>query len=182
MVIVLVRSSRSKDAKNRLGRLRVLSDELDKQRSIVAQRGQSIETKAGFLVVASGLIATGYLAVPVVLLIGKGATGAPKPFGIVSAVDLLPLLTSLAAVVMATVAMWPRRTSVLSAQSLVSKWIDACQSPEDLEDYLLETKTREIESRDKRTEKQATALKWGFYLTAASVFLVAASTLIDRLT
>lgn len=182
-----LRKKETSDA--RVARIRILSSELDKQRAIAGQRSQQIESKAGFVVLAAGLIVSGFLAAPALAVIGPVAGADTSVEGpeitpgcwCAEILALMPLLTSLAAVVLAIVAMWPRRFTVVSAENLVDLWVDASGSPEELEDFLLETKKTEIEARDERSRKQASALKWAFYLTAASIACVVVDAILGRI-
>jgi len=139
----------------RLLRIRTLSSELDAQRQFAADRGKTQESKASFILVVVGLVAGITLT---------RLADSPLWF-----LDLLPSAVALSAAVFSVLVLWPRTIEVVKADSLVSKWIESEAGQEALEDYLLESKKREIASRDKKYEHATPHLKWAFRLLLVSV-------------
>lgn len=84
-------------------------------------------------------------------------------------IGILPLLLTLATVVVAAVVLWPRRLSVPSGPEMVAAWVDADMTGEDLEDHILEVKSREVKNRDKQNERKAALTSWGFSLLIAAM-------------
>lgn len=139
----------------RLLRIRALSTELDAQRQFVTDRGKTQESKASFILVVVGLVAS---------FSSTRFTGSPF-----WAIGLLPVVVALASAVMAVLVLWPRLLKVVDAESLVKTWIDNSKTQEELEDYLLESKKDEIKARDKKYKDVTPHLKWAFRLLLVSV-------------
>ncbi len=156
------RSAKSSLPSERLLRIRALSNELDAQRQFAIDRGKTQETKASFVLVVVGLVAS-----------ISSAQLTDTPFW---PVGLLPIAVALLSAVMAVLVLWPRQINVVDAESLVLRWVDSCESQESLEDYLLESKKDEIKARDAKYENATPHLKWAFRLLLTSVavlFIVA---------
>jgi hypothetical protein len=150
------------EQRQRLARIRLLNDELDRLRIAAFERTRSIDTKTSFVVVAAGVLAS--------------ATFDNLVTGATSFVGLLPFGLTVATVWAAAVALWPTAIKQPTGQALVKRWVDACETPEQLEDYLLEMKAHEIQLRNENNERRSGALKSGFRLLIAALvtaFLVA---------
>lgn len=139
----------------RLLRIRVLSTELDAQRQFVIDRGTTQESKASFVLVVVGLVAS---------ISSARLSGSPF-WGI----SLLPIAVALASAVMAVLVLWPRSVKVVDAEKLILKWVDSTEGQEALEDYLLETKKDEIRARDSKYNDATPHAKWAFRLLVVSV-------------
>ena len=139
----------------RLLRIRVLSTELNAQRQFVIDRGRTQETKASFVLVVVGLVAS-----------ISSTRLVDSPFW---GIGLLPIAVALASAVMAVLVLWPRPVKVVDAEKLMLKWVDSAESQEALEDYLLESKKDEIKARDKKYNKATPHTKWAFRLLLLSI-------------
>lgn len=151
-------------AKERVARIRLLNAELDAHRGIALERTRQIETKASFIVVAAGVLAS--------------ATGATLVSTDTWLLGLVPFALTVATVVVATAALWPRPLKVPSARSIVNRWVNETAPTDDLDDYLLEVKVVEVELRDDQNELRMKWTKRAFRLLALSLvtaFLVAAA-------
>ena len=84
-------------------------------------------------------------------------------------VGILPLLFTLATVVVAAVVLWPRRLSVPSGPEMVAAWVNADMTAEDLEDHILEVKSKEVKNRNEQNERKAELTSWGFSLLIAAM-------------
>lgn len=147
---------------SRIVRIRLLSDELDKQRSRASDRTRSVETRCSFLVVASGV------------LVAFGVAGDGVPTNLA---DVAVLILATATVVCAVVGLWPRKLRTASGDKIVGAWVDAPLSGPELEDHLLEVKRKEIENRNALNEWRAGWAIAGFTLIGASVFAMLISTM-----
>jgi hypothetical protein len=142
-------------SKERAKRIRVLNAELDVLRAAAWDRSRMIDTKASFIVVAAGVLAsvTGLsLVSPATWLLGL------MPFGL-----------TVAAVAVAIVALWPRKIDLPSAREVVDAWVDADMPADELEDNVLEVKAQEITNRNVQNEKRADLTNWGFSLLLAGL-------------
>ncbi len=74
-----------------------------------------------------------------------------------------------AAVAVATAALWPRKIDLPSAREIVDVWVDADIPADELEDNVLEVKAREVTNRDAQNEKRAKLTNWGFGLVLAGL-------------
>lgn len=149
-----------RSAQERTKRIRILNAELDVIRNASYERSRTIDTKASFIVVAAGVLAsvTGLsLVAPATWFIG-----------------LVPFALTVAAVAVATVALWPRKIGLPSARQVVDAWVDADMPAAELEDNVLEVKAQEVTNRDAQNEKRAKLTNWGFTLLLAGL----ASTLV----
>lgn len=156
------RTAKVSPPSERLLRIRALSTELDAQRQFAIDRGKTQETKASFVLVVVGLVAS-----------ISSAQLTDTPFW---AIGLFPIAVALLSAVMAVLVLWPRQIDVVDAAKLMLKWVDSCESQESLEDYLLESKKDEIKARDEKYESATPHLKWAFRLLLSSVavlFIVA---------
>jgi hypothetical protein len=149
-----------RSAEERAKRIRILNAELDVIRSASYERSRTIDTKASFIVVAAGVLAS---------VTGLSLVVAETWF-----VGLLPFGLTIAAVAVATVALWPRKLGLPSARQVVDAWVDADIPADELEDNVLEVKALEITNRDELNKKRAALTNWGFSLLLAGL----ASTLI----
>jgi hypothetical protein len=107
-----------------------------------------IDTKASFIVVAAGVLAS--------------VTG-------LSLLGLMPFGLTVAAVAVAIVALWPRKIDLPSAREVVDAWVDADMPADELEDNVLEVKAQEITNRNVQNEKRADLTNWGFSLLLAGL-------------
>ncbi|MGR6743173.1 hypothetical protein ACU6RU_14170 [Microbacterium sp. F1-18] len=143
-------------AEEKLKRIRLLNADLEVLRSAAVERTRQAETKASFIVVAAGVLAS--------------ATGV----GLITIdtwlIGVVPFGLTVATVALATVALWPRKLDVASARNLVDNWVESEKSAADLEDYLLEVKAVEIARRDAQNEQRVKWSKRAFaYLLASLV-------------
>lgn len=154
------RSSRRRSASERSKRIRILNAELDVIRNASYERSRTIDTKASFIVVAAGVLAS---------VTGLSLVVAETWF-----IGLVPFGLTIAAVAVATVALWPRKIGLPSAREVVDAWVDADMPAYELEDNVLEVKAQEVTNRDSLNEKRAGLTNWGFSLLLAGL----ASTLV----
>lgn len=147
-------------SQERSKRIRILNAELDVIRNASYERSRTIDTKASFIVVAAGVLAS----VTGVSLV------APETWFI----GLAPFALTIAAVAVAIVALWPRKIGLPSARQVVDAWVDADMPADELEDNVLEVKAQEVTNRDAQNEKRAHLTNWGFILLLAGL----ASTLV----
>lgn len=142
-------------SRERLQRIRLLSSELDTLRNAAIERTRSIDTKSSFVVVAAGVLA--------------GATFT----GLVDArswyLGLVPFALTVATIIAAAVSLWPSTIDSPSGRFLVTRWVNASERMEAMEDYILEVKVREIEKRNSKNEKRAKATKSAFVLLVSGV-------------
>lgn len=139
----------------KLGRIRLLSAELDESRRAAVERTRTTDTKASFLVVAAGFLA--------------GVTGSELVRPETWFVGVVPLILTLATVVVSAVVLWPRRLRVPSGPQMVAAWVDAEMTPDDLEDHILEVKSKEVSNRNDQNERKAEWTKWGFVLLISAL-------------
>lgn len=140
---------------NRPARIRLLNAELDESRHSAVERTRTTDTKASFLVVAAGLLG-GAASLELV-------NADTRFFG------LFPLGFTLATVVAAAAALWPRALKVPSAPHIVDCYVDADITADELEDHLLEVKKREVENRNAQNETKAELTSWGFVFLIVSM-------------
>jgi hypothetical protein len=134
-------------------RIDLLSTEADVQRAAAVDRATSVQNKASFLVVAAGLLTTSSLITP------------DRVGGLVA----IPLVLTLATVILSAVALWPAHLKVIEPRLLVSKWLNAKAGADALAAYLLEAKVEAFEQQQARTDTRVKALKAGFIVFSASV-------------
>ncbi len=156
------------DPTARLQRIRALSAELDVQRQTAVDRGKTQDSKASFVLVVVGLVAS-----------VASARLADSSLWVLA---LLPLIAALAAAAEAVVVLWPRSIKVVDASALTLAWVDSDQTQEQLEDYLLESKRKEILARDDRHRHSTPHLRSAFRLLIVSVAILFAVTIIDGFT
>jgi hypothetical protein len=101
------RAAKTSPRSERLLRIRARSIELDGQRQFAIDRGKTQETKASFVLVVVGLVASISSAQP-----------ADTPFW---AIRLRPIAGALLSAVMAVLVLWPRRIDVVDAEKLMLK-------------------------------------------------------------
>jgi len=152
---VQVCRSRNRQAADRAARIRLLNGELEQLRATALERTRQTETKASFIVVAAGVLAS--------------ATGIELITTDTWLIGLAPFGLTIATVLVSTAALWPRTLQVPSARSIVDRWVDADTTPTDLDDYLLEVKAVEVELRDQQNEIRMKWAKRGFGLLLASL-------------
>jgi hypothetical protein len=143
-------------------RIDLLSTEADVQRQAAADRATSVQNKASFVIVAAGLLTTSSLL-------------DPKAHWLVA----IPLLLTLATVILSAVALWPAPLKVIEPRLLVDTWLNTKAGDDDLAAYLLEAKVEAFEQQQARTDSRVAALKWSFVALSASV---AATALVAVLT
>ena len=139
----------------RAKRIRVLNAELDVLRIAALERSRTIDTKASFIVVVAGVLAS--------------ATGLSLVSTDTWLVGLLPFGLTVAAVAVAIAALWPRKIDLPSAREVVDAWVDADMPADELEDNVLEVKAQEVTNRDAQNEKRAKLTNWGFSLVLAGL-------------
>jgi len=87
----------------------------------------------------------------------------------------------IAAVASAMMALWPRKLDVPSARSLVDTQVESPKTADELDDFILEVKAKEITKRDDQTEERAKHTTRGFKFVFAglvcTLFVVALNTL-----
>ncbi|GEM_PF-4181158 len=115
-------------------RIRLLSEELDRTRDAALERSRLLNTKASFVVVAAGVIAS-------VSSVGIGDREAGLAWVVPFSLTFLTVLT-------ATVTLWPRKLKVAGGREMVTAWRESELTEYDLVDHLLEVKVQEVESRD----------------------------------
>lgn len=159
-----------REAIERAARIRLLNADLEVLRATAIERTRQTETKASFIVVAAGVLAS--------------AAGIELITTDTWLVGLLPFGLTIATVVVSTVALWPRKLDVPSARSIVNRWVDSSKSVAELDDYLLEVKAHEVELRDDQNELRMKWTKRGFKLLLLSLvtaLLVAAANAVSPL-
>lgn len=124
-------------------------------RHAAVERTRTTDTKASFLVVAAGFLA--------------GVAGSELVSAETWFVGIVPLVLTIATVVVSAVVLWPRRLSVPSGPEMVKNWVAANITVEQLEDNLLEVKSREVEKRNHQNERKAKLTSWGFVLLIAAM-------------
>lgn len=156
------------DPTARLQRIRTLSAELDVQRQTAVDRGKTQDSKASFVLVVVGLVAS----------VASARLGH-SPLWVLGS---LPIVAALAAAAEAVVVLWPRSIKVVDASALTLAWVDSNQTQEQLEDYLLESKREEILARDDRHKRSTPHLRRAFRLLIVSVAILFIVTVIDGFT
>jgi len=149
------RKSRHLSSDERTKRIRILNAELDVLRNASFERARIIETKSSFIVVAAGVLAS--------------VTGLSLVIAETWFVGLVPFGLTVAAVAVATVALWPRKVDLPSARQVVDAWVDADMPADELEDNVLEVKAQEVTNREAQSEKRARLTNWGFALLLAGL-------------
>lgn len=149
------RRSARRHAAERAGRIRLLNAELDSLRATALERTRQTETKASFIVVAAGVLAS--------------AAGIELITIDTWLIGLVPFSLFIVTVLVSTVALWPRVLNVPSARSIVNRWVNRDEAPVELDDYLLEVKAQEIELRDLQNELRMKWTKRGFRLLLLSL-------------
>lgn len=144
-----------RSAEERAKRIRILNAELDVLRGASFERSRTIDTKASFIVVAAGVLAS---------VTGLSLVAQETWF-----LGLVPFALTVAAVAVATVALWPRKIDLPSARQVVDAWVDADMPADELEDNVLEVKAQEVTNRDTQNEKRAHLTNWGFSLLLAGL-------------
>lgn len=144
-----------RSTEERAKRIRILNAELDVLRGASSERSRAIDTKASFIVVAAGVLAS--------------VTGLSLVTQETWFLGLVPFALTVAAVAVATVALWPRKIDMPSARQVVDAWVDADMPANELEDNVLEVKAQEVTNRDVHNEKRAHLTNWGFSLLLAGL-------------
>jgi hypothetical protein len=106
------------DPTARLQRIRTLSAELDVQRQTAVDRGKTQDSKASFVLVVVGLVAS----------VASARLGH-SPLWVLGS---LPIVAALAAAAEAVVVLWPRSIKVVDASALTLAWVDSNQTQEQL--------------------------------------------------
>jgi hypothetical protein len=148
--------------RDRVARIRLLSDEADRQRDIAAGRLTTTLTQASLLLLGAGLVA-GSWAVELIA----------RPFGLLPALTMLFALASAAA---ALVSLFPRSSLRLKIRDLVTKSLEP-DAPNlvDLEDLVLETKTAVVENLIRDHKRRDRWVRAGYVLLAIALVGGAAS-------
>lgn len=148
--------------RDRVARIRLLSDEADKQRDIAAGRLTTTMTQASLLLLGAGLVAGSWA----VELIGR-------PFGVLPATTMFFAFASAAA---ALISLFPRSSLRLKIRSLVTQSFEP-DAPNlvDLEDLVLETKTAVVESLISDHKRRDRWVRAGYVLLAIALAGGAAS-------
>ena len=146
----------------RTQRIVALQVELDVHGVRSAERTRTIETKAAYATTAAAVVVVASIS-----LLSPALKDIPA---------VLPLVFAVVAIVFSTRAIRPLSLGVVSARQLVNRYVEADMPLAELEDHLLEVRTREIEQRDTLNVKRAWAMVWGFkFLTGSVVALLLAS-------
>ncbi|WP_188742700.1 hypothetical protein [Agromyces bauzanensis] len=156
-----------RSAQERAKRIRILNAELDVLRGASSERSRTIDTKASFIVVVAGVLAS--------------VTGLSLVSTETWLVGLLPFGLTVAAVAVATAALWPRKIDLPSAREVVDAWVDADMPADELEDNVLEVKAQEVTNRDAQNEKRAKLTNWGFGLVLAGLVTTLAVVILTTL-
>lgn len=143
-------------AENKVARVRLLSTEMDNVRQASVDRTRSIDSKSSFAIVVAGVVA------------GAAFTGLVDPRSCY--IGLLPFALTIGSVIAAVVALWPKRLWVTSARDFVNEYVEKPMSGDELEDHILEVKTKEVTVRDEYNEKRSTATKVSLVLLIVSLF------------
>jgi len=145
----------------------MLNAELDVRRVASSDRTRTIETKATFVVAIAALLAS--------------VTGLSLVSLDTFLIGLIPLALMIAAVASAMMALWPRKLDVPSARSLVDTQVESTKTADELDDFILEVKAKEITKRDDQTEERAKHTARGFKFVFAglvcTLFVVALNAL-----
>jgi hypothetical protein len=154
---MVVRSTKADKlaASRRAERVRLLSAEMDNVRQASVDRTRSIDSKSSFAIVVAGVVA------------GAAFGGLVDPRSCY--IGLLPLALTIGSVVAAVVALWPKRLWVTSARDFVNTYVENGMGGDELEDHILEVKTKEVTVRDKYNERRSTATKVSLVLLIASL-------------
>lgn len=140
----------------RIARIRLLSSELDIETSKAEERTRSVGTKAAFLVLTAGVLAS------------KTYPNLDATHHWVAA--LLPVGLSLVAALCSIVALFPWQSKEVKPAAIVSKWVDTAGSTASMEDYLLEVKTQWIIFQNSRNNRRSRWLQIGFAILVVSIF------------
>ena len=152
---------------HKAGRVRLLSAELDIIRVASIERTRALTTKASFVVVAAGLVASAT---------GIGLVNRDTYF-----IGLVPFVLTILTVLAATVALWPRQFTVGSASNLVSEWLDSEFTEDQIDEALVTVKMREAVSRDEQNERASAWTKAAFVLLLLSLVTALAVATFDAL-
>lgn len=140
---------------HRPARVRLLAAEMDKRLEAAVVRSSGIETKAAFIVTASGLVA------------GSSAlTSAPATLAVWS---ILPIVLALGGVSTSVRALWTRKVNVPDARRIINTYVDKPLTAKQLEDELFEVRTVEVEERENHNSARATIVTDGFVMLAAPI-------------
>lgn len=135
--------------------MRLLAAEADKHLDAAIRRGARFDAKAVFIVTASGLVA-GSSAV-------KAAVTPLAPWA------AIPIGFALLGVASAVWAFWARKIDVPDTRKMVDDHVDGPITPVDLEDFLLEVRTKQVVDRQKHSDKQAVAVAVGLVMLLLAV-------------
>ncbi|MBT1669652.1 hypothetical protein KK092_09685 [Curtobacterium flaccumfaciens pv. flaccumfaciens] len=146
---------RNKPDAHKPARVRLLAAEMDKRLDAAVRRGTRFDTKAGFIVTASGIVA--------------GSSALRASASPLAAWAGVPIALALCGVAAAVWALWTRSIDVPNGRKIVNGFVDKPVAPEELEDSLLELRTKEVEARDAHADAQGKAVKTGFVMLALAV-------------
>jgi hypothetical protein len=150
---------------DRLSRIRLLSTELDIETGKTEERTRSIGTKAAFLVLTAGILSSKIY--PQV---------AQTEYWVVG---IIPIALSLVAALTATAALFPWRAHEVKPSALVSLWVNSKASILEMEDYMLEVKSRWITYSNSRNNHRGRFLQIGFIALASAIVAVVAASVLN---
>lgn len=149
-------------------RIALLNEESNIQRDVAAERARSVQTKASFLVVIAGLLASTAFD-----------TSEDSSLWWLSTI---PLSLALGTVVAAVVALWPAPAGAIDPAAVRATWVDNAKGSYELEIYLLKLKVIAYTEMQNRTNKRVTALKVGFILLSVAIASALVVFVVQRLT
>lgn len=136
-------------ARLRNARNRVLNDELTDLRAIALERTRSIDAKASFVVAGGGVV--------LAALITVGPINAPVWLWTLSTASLV------AAIVAATISLWPRRVESTDADRVLTDWQEHDDGTgDDVIEYMVERKRLDVKARNGFNETRRSALVVGY--------------------
>lgn len=141
--------------RDKAARVRLLAAEADKHLEAAIRRGARFDAKAVFIVTASGLVA-GSSAL-------KAAATPLAPWAVI------PIGFALLGVVSAVWAFWARKIDVPDTRKIVNDHVDGPITADDLEDFLLEVRTKQVLDRQEDSDKQAVAVAVGLIMLLLAV-------------
>jgi len=157
---VLMRKRPDPSVVKQVERMNLLHDEVDRIREAAGERARGVDTKASFLVVAAGVVA------PATLM---------ERAGVPAVLVALPLVFVLISIVLATVALWPRKRLDLGAQHLFDLFYDSEDSRIRMEVRILKMKVQASNKRESRTRMLAVFTSAGFVSLTLAVALLGAA-------
>lgn len=141
--------------RDKAARVRLLAAEADRHLEAAIRRGARFDAKAVFIVTASGLVA------------GSSALrAAASPLASWAAI---PIGFALLGVASAVWAFWARKIDVPDTRKIVDDHVDGSITPDELEDFLLEVRTKQVLARQEDSDKQAVAVTVGLVMLLLAV-------------